>query len=122
MWSPISAWRASLIAVIVVAEGARRDEAVGAGLVELHEQAGARDAADAALEDRADAVGEEMRDQPVDRLALGLHGAPLGGRDARRDFVQRRHVMAFGSPSEPNESRGSARDARSGRHSGGSAR
>ncbi len=27
-------------------------------------------------------------------LALGLHGAPLGGRDARRDLVQRGHVHA----------------------------
>ena len=82
MRSPIRAWRRLVVAEIFVADGARRDEAVGAGLVELDEQAGARDAGDAAFEGRADAVGEEMRDQPVDGLALGLHGAALGGRDA----------------------------------------
>src|SRR5215213_7913029 len=48
-----------------IADGARRNEAVGAGLVQLDEESRAGDAADAAFELRPDAVGEEMRDQPV---------------------------------------------------------
>ena len=82
-----------VIAEIVVADGARRDEAVGAGVVELDEQAGAGHAGDAALERRADAIGEEMREQPVEGLALRLHGAALGGRDLRADLAQRRGVL-----------------------------
>src|SRR5262245_63264678 len=51
------------MAVLVVAEiigdyGAREDEAVGAGVVELDEQAGAGGARDVALEGRAYAIGE----------------------------------------------------------------
>src|SRR4051794_26268734 len=46
-----------VVAEKIVADGACRDEAVGAGLVELDEQAGAGRTADAALEGRADAVG-----------------------------------------------------------------
>ncbi len=46
--------------------------------LQFHEQAGAVHAGDAAVEGRADAVGEEMRDQPVVGLAFGQHGAPLG--------------------------------------------
>ncbi len=72
-----------VVVEIFVADGARRHEAVGAGLVQLHEQAGAGDAGDAAVEGGADAVGEEMRDQPVVGLALGHHGAPLGGGNFR---------------------------------------
>src|SRR5262249_29704629 len=68
------------------ADGAGRNEAVGAGLLELHEQAGAGDAGDAAFEGGADAIGEEMRDQPVGGLALGHHSAALGGGDARGDL------------------------------------
>ena len=45
---------------------------------------------------RADAVGEEMRDQPVVGLALGLHGAPLGRRNARRDLGERLEVHVAG--------------------------
>ena len=47
------------------------------------------------------AVGEEMRDQAIDGLALGRHGAPLGGRDARRDLAQGRHVLALGQAVRP---------------------
>ena len=69
---------ASLVIVeIFRAEGSDRDQSVGAGVTELDEQAGARDAGYAALERRADAVGEMMGDQPVHGLALGLHGAAL---------------------------------------------
>src|SRR5207245_1497617 len=81
-----------LVAEIIVAERARRNEPVGAGLVELDEEAGARRAADMALEGGADAVGEEMRDEAVGGLALGRHGAALGRRDARADLAQRRNV------------------------------
>ena len=67
------------------------------------EQAGAGDAGNAAVEGRADAVGEEMRDQPVGGLALGLHGAPLGGGDLRGDFGQLRSVgMLSARPSAPS--------------------
>ena len=112
-----------LVAEIFVADGARRNEAVGAGVVELDEQAGAGDAGDAALEGGADAVGEKMRDQPVVGLALGLHGAALGGGNLRGDLGQRGGVLALGQAvgaeiAAPER----GRDARSGRHSGGSAR
>src|ERR1700724_3275397 len=50
---------------IFAADKARRDEAVGAGVVELDEQAGAGDAGNMTVEGGADAIGEEMRDQPV---------------------------------------------------------
>ena len=36
----------------------------------------------------ADLAGEELRQQPVGRLALGQHGAPLGGRDVLGDAGQ----------------------------------
>src|SRR5262245_27684731 len=62
-----------LIAEIFVADRARRDETVGAGIVELDEQAGAGDAGNVALERGADPVGEEMREQAVEGLALRLH-------------------------------------------------
>src|SRR5258708_22825286 len=44
---------ALVVAEIVLAQGRRRDEAVGAGIVELDEQAVARDAADAPAKDVA---------------------------------------------------------------------
>ena len=49
-------------AEILVADGAGRDKAVGAGLVELDKQAGTRDAGNVSIEGRADAVGQKMRD------------------------------------------------------------
>src|SRR5215470_7659085 len=82
-----------VVAKIIGADGARRDEAVGAGVVELDEQAGAGGARDVALEGRADAVGEEMREQAVEGLALGFHGAALGGRDLRADLAERGDVL-----------------------------
>src|SRR5438876_7185762 len=78
-----------VIVVIFATERADRDQPVGAGVLELDEQPGAGDAGDAALKRRADAIGEMMRDQPVGRLALGLHGASLGDRNLRSDFAQR---------------------------------
>ena len=90
------AWPALVMAEIFVADGARRHEAVGAGLVQLHEQAGAGDAGDAAVEGGADAVGEKMRDQPVVGFALGQHGAALGRGNLRGDFGQRLGVGGLG--------------------------
>ena len=49
---------------------------------------GARDAADAALELRADALGKPGGDQPVDGVALRRHGAPLGDRDLAGDALE----------------------------------
>ena len=40
----------------------------------------------------ADALGEIAGDQPVDRLALGRHGAPLGGRDQPGDLLEPRFL------------------------------
>ena len=91
-----------VVAEIFIANGARRYEAVGAGLAQLHEQAGAGDAGDAAIEGRADAVGEEMRDQAVGGLALGQHGAALGGRDLRTDLREGLLICAPGRPSGPS--------------------
>src|ERR1700730_18574226 len=52
-----------VVADILVADLSRGDEAVSPGLVELDEEAGTGDAADMALEGRADLLGKEMRDQ-----------------------------------------------------------
>src|SRR5258708_7295418 len=78
-----------VVAEIIRADGARRDEAVGAGVVELDEQAGAGGARDVALEGRADAVGEEMGEQAVEGLAFRFHGAALGGRGLGADLAER---------------------------------
>src|ERR1700692_2659358 len=83
-------------AEIFVADEARRNETVGAGVVELDEQAGAGDAGYMAVEGRADPVGQKVRDQPVGGLALRLHGAALGGGNAGGDLGQRRHIDIFG--------------------------
>src|SRR5215813_10822395 len=45
-----------------------RHQPVGAGIVELDEQAGAGDAGNPALEGGADAIGKVMRDQAIGRL------------------------------------------------------
>src|SRR2546421_190752 len=78
---------------IIGADGARGDEAVGAGVVELDEQAGAGGARDVALEGRADAIGEEMGEQAVERFAFRFHGAALGGRDLCADLAERGDVL-----------------------------
>ena len=82
-----------VVAEIIGADGARRNEAVGAGIVELDEQAGAGGARDVALEGRADAVGEEMGEQAVEGLAFGFHGAALGRRDLCADLAERGDVL-----------------------------
>ena len=83
-----------MIPEIIIAEAAGRDEAVSAGVVELDEQPRPGDAADAAFEGRADLLAQEMRDEPVDRLALRLHGAPLRAGNIGRDLAERAHVVA----------------------------
>ena len=82
-----------LVAEKLVADRARRNEAVRACAVELDEQAGSRHPRNPALKRGADPVGEVVRDQPVVGLALGLHGAPLGGGNLRRDLAQRAAVL-----------------------------
>src|SRR5437016_13714489 len=78
---------------IFAADRARRNESVGAGLVKLNEQTGAGDAGNAAVEGGADAVGEVMRQQPVEGLAFRLHGAPFGRRDSGRNLAQAARVF-----------------------------
>src|SRR6516165_3511742 len=82
-----------VVAEIIGADGARRDESVGAGVVELDEQAGAGGARDVALEGRADAVGEEMGEQAVEGLAFRFHGAALTSRDLRADLAEGGDVL-----------------------------
>src|SRR5262249_60303066 len=82
-----------VIAEIIGADGARGDESVRAGIVELDEQAGAGGARDMALEGCADAIGEEMGEQAIEGLALGFHGAALSGRDLRADLAERSGVL-----------------------------
>ena len=110
-------------AEIFVADGARRDKAVGAGLVELDEQAGARDAGNMPVECRADAVGQKMRDQPVRRSRARPSWRGVRWRRWWRRF--RRAIAHRCRPAARRRRalpRGSGRDARRGRHSGGSAR
>src|SRR4029079_8193865 len=66
---------------IFVADGGGRDEAVGAGLGQPHEEPGAGEAGDAGGEAGADAIGKKSGDQPVGSLAFRRHGAPLGSGD-----------------------------------------
>src|SRR5262249_15189757 len=82
-----------VVAKIFAADGARGNEAVRAGVVELDEQTGAGGAGNVSLEGCADAVGEEMREQAVEGFALGFHGAALGGRDLRADLAHRRRAL-----------------------------
>ncbi len=89
-------------AEIFVADGARRNKTVGAGLVEFDEQAGAGDAGNMAVESGADPVGQKMRDEPVRRFALGLHGAAFGGGNIGGDFGKRAHIHVVGWPSAPS--------------------
>src|SRR5947209_5166585 len=52
-----------------------------------------RGARDVALEGRADAIGEEMGEQAVERFAFRFHGAALGGRDLCADLAERGDVL-----------------------------
>jgi hypothetical protein len=82
-------------AKILVADGARRNKAIRAGFVEFDEQAGAGDAGNVPVERGADAIGQEVCDQPVRRLALGLHGAAFGSGNVGGDFGERSCVNDF---------------------------
>jgi hypothetical protein len=44
-------------------------------------------------------LGEIGGDQPVDGVALGRHGAALGGGDQRRDFLETRFLVRVSPPS-----------------------
>src|SRR5215468_561323 len=66
-----------VVAEILAADRARRNETVRAGVIESDEQSGADGARDVSFERGADAVGKEMRDQPIDGFPLGRHGAAL---------------------------------------------
>ena len=65
-------------AEIFPADIARRDEAVSTGLIEFDKEPGAGHPRNMGIEQRADPVGKEMRDQPIGSFAFGLHGAALG--------------------------------------------
>ena len=107
---------------IFIADVARRNEAVGAGLVELDEQAGARDAGNVAVKV---APTWSARKCAISRSAV-----------SRSAFMARRSVaempaaisasartsVSSGRPSAPSFTHGSAPDARRDRHSAGSAR
>ena len=82
-----------VVAKIFVPDGARRNKAIGAGLVELDEQAGTRDPRDVTFERCADPIGQEMREQAIERFALRLHGAPLGRRDLRGNLAQAGEIL-----------------------------
>src|SRR5262249_62026164 len=82
-----------LITEILRSDRARRNEAVRASVVELHEQAGAGDAGNVPFEGRAHLISKEMREQAVECLALGPHRAPLSGRNGGRGFAQCAHVL-----------------------------
>ena len=81
------------MAIVVVADRGRRHEAVGSGIEQAHEQAGARDPGNARVELCPHAVGEVGGDQPVGGLALGGHGPALGIRDRLRDVAQPRGFL-----------------------------
>ena len=63
-------------------------------------------------EGRADLVGEIGGDQPVDRLALGRHGAALGGRDVLGDLASSPACDVGQAVVAEAAARGSARDGR----------
>jgi len=82
-------------AKIFVADGARRNETVRAGFVEFDKQSGARHPGNVPVENRADAVGQEMRDQPIGGFALGLHGPAFGGRNVCRDLGEAARIRSI---------------------------
>ena len=87
-------------AEIFVAERRDRDETVGAGLEQSHEQTCTRDARYARLKRGADLVGEITGDQAIHGLAFRRHGAALGCGNARGNFGQlaQAHVRQTARP------------------------
>ena len=107
---------------ILIADEAGGYQAVGAGFVKLDEQAGARDAGNVAVEDR------RRRGPPGNARSAGRRSrARLSWRGARwpkcwRRLQQARAARSLRAVRQVRASaRGSARDARQDRHSGGSA-
>src|SRR6516225_3694284 len=83
-------------AKVLLADAARRNKTVGAGFVELDEQSGARHPGNMPVENRPDAIGQEVSDQPIGGFALGLHGAAFGGGNVGRDFGKAARVGGIG--------------------------
>src|SRR5712691_10617437 len=92
-----------VVAEIFAADGARRDETVSAGVVELDEQPRARDPGNMPLETRAHSVGQKTCEQAVKRFAFRLHGAPLGPRARGGDLAERARTFGLrqGAVAEP---------------------
>src|SRR5262245_5801862 len=76
---------------ILMADGGGRDEAVGAGLVQPHEEAGAGEPGDAGGKAGADAIGKISGDQPVGSFTFRRHGAPLGSGNRLGDLFEQRY-------------------------------
>src|SRR5829696_8833906 len=70
-----------VVAVVIVTDGGRRNEAVRAGLLQLDEEPRLCHPRDLSTECGPDPVGKEVRDQAVDCLTLRRHGAALRRRD-----------------------------------------
>ena len=64
------------------------------------------------LKRRTDVVGEMRRDEPLDRLALGSHGAAFSGGDAGCDFGQFLSARSRSGHRTQDAAHGSARDER----------
>src|ERR1700740_1700093 len=79
---------------ILLADSARRNKTVGAGFVEFDEQSGAGHPGYVAIEDRTDAVGQEMGDQPVSSFALGFHGPSFSGGGVSGDPAKPARIAA----------------------------
>src|SRR5690349_16437376 len=71
---------------VLLADAARRNKAIGAGFIELDEQTGARHPGNMPVENCTDAIGQEVRDQPIGGLAFGLHGAAFGYGNISRNL------------------------------------
>src|SRR5215210_7119935 len=68
-----------LIAKVFVPDGARRNESVRTGIIELDEQARTGNAGDTPFKGDAYLIGKKMGEQSVEGLALGFHSAPFRG-------------------------------------------
>src|SRR5881227_3397070 len=71
---------------VLLADAARRNKTVGAGVVELDEQPGACHPGNMPVENCTDTIGQEVRNQPIGGLAFGLHGAAFGCGNISRNF------------------------------------
>src|ERR1700751_4719333 len=96
-------------AKILLADSARRNKTVGAGFVEFDEESGARHPGYVAIEDRTDAVGQEMGDQPVSSFALGFHGPSFSGGDVSGDLGKPARIGAVGQAVGPELERADQR-------------